>query len=170
MSISAHTVRLAAGALATAALALGALAGCGGSSGSSSSTGAASSAANPPAASSTATQPAAATLTGPDTVTGTAAGVLASMHATTHHPRVNRPWPLRFTVTSAGQPVHASVSYEFLFSGQVVAHRSHFTFDGHLSDIVLWPASAVGYPLTFRAIVTASAASINLDYAVKVTP
>jgi hypothetical protein len=92
------------------------------------------------------------------------------MHASTHHPRVNRPWPLRFTVTSGGRPVHASVDYEFVFGGQVVAHRSHYTFDGHLSDIVLWPASAVGYPLTFRAVVTASGASINLDYAVKVTP
>jgi hypothetical protein len=169
--MSAHRTRPATAAVTAAGVALLVLAGCGGSSGGSSSSSASTSAsATTPAPGSTATQAAPATLTGPDTVTGSAAGVLASMHASTHHPRVNRPWPLRFTVTSGGRPVHASVDYEFVFGGQVVAHRSHYTFDGHFSDIALWPASAVGYPLTFRAVVRASGASINLDYAVKVTP
>ena len=34
------------------------------------------------------------------------------MHASNHSPRVNRPWPVSFTVTSAGKPVKAEVLYE----------------------------------------------------------
>ena len=61
------------------------------------------------------------------------------------------------------------MSYEYLFGGQVVAHRSHYTFTGHFSDIFKWPSSAVGYPLTFRAVIVSDGATINLDYPVQVT-
>jgi hypothetical protein len=60
------------------------------------------------------------------------------------------------------------VSYEYLFGGQVVAHRSHYTFTGHFSDIFRWPSSAVGYPLTFRAVIVAGGQTVNLDYPVQV--
>ena len=52
-------------------------------------------------------------------------------------------------------PRAASVSYQYLLGGQVVARRSHYVFVGHFSDTLVWPASAVGYPLTFRAVVVA---------------
>lgn len=91
------------------------------------------------------------------------------MHAGTHHPKVNAPWPIYFTVTSGATPVKGSVSYEYLFGGQVVARRSHYTFNGRFSDVFMWPASAVGYPLTFRAVIAHGAVTINLDYAVQVT-
>jgi hypothetical protein len=148
------------------------LAGCGGSSNGSSQSQAKQSTTAPSvsATSSTPAPAAPATLTGPAMVTGSAGGVIATMLASTHHPKVNRPWPLRFTVTRGGRSVHAKVSYEFVFGGQVVAHRSHYTFNGHFSDVALWPSSAVGYPLTFRAVVVAGGATINLDYAVKVAP
>jgi hypothetical protein len=61
------------------------------------------------------------------------------------------------------------VSYEYLFGGQVVAHRSHYTFTGHFSDIFQWPSSAVGYPLTFRAVIVSEGVTIDLDYPVQVT-
>jgi hypothetical protein len=105
---------------------------------------------------------------GGETVVGSAGGVVATMHAGTHSPRVGRPWPVRFMATRGGSGVVASVGYEFLFAGQVVAHRSHYTFRGHFSDIVEWPASAVGYALTLRAVVRAAGATINLDYPVQV--
>jgi hypothetical protein len=165
--MSARRARPATAAAVALTIALLALAGCG-SSGGSSSSGATTSASAPTSA--TTAQSPAPTLTGPNTVTGTAGSVTASMHATTHQPRVNRLWPLHLTATSGGQPAHASVDYEFVFGGQVVAHRSHYTFTGHFSDNLLWPSSAVGYPLTFRAAVKANGATINLDYAVKVTP
>jgi hypothetical protein len=166
--MSAHTDKSALAAATMLAIALLAFPGCGSSGGSSSSSSATSPAS--PATSATTTQPPEATLTSPGLVTGTAGGVTATMQATTHQPRVNRPWPLHLTATSGGQPAHAAVDYEFVFGGQVVAHRSHYTFVGHFSDTLLWPSSAVGYPLTFRAAMTANGATINLDYAVKVTP
>ena len=91
------------------------------------------------------------------------------MHAATHEPMVGRPWPIHFTVTRGGQATTASVSYEYLFTGQVVAHRSHYTFTGHFSDVFKWPSTAVGYPLTFRAVIVSNGATIDLDYQVKVT-
>jgi hypothetical protein len=103
------------------------------------------------------------------TVLASVAGVIATMHAGTHTPKVNAPWPLRFTVTRGGRPVRASVTYEFLFGGQVVARRSHYNFVGHFSDFAVWPASSVGYPLTFRAAIVAGTANIDLDFPVQVT-
>jgi hypothetical protein len=91
------------------------------------------------------------------------------MHGSTHRPKVGRHWPLRFTVTRAGHPAKASVSYEYMLDGQVVAHRSHYTFTGHFSDVFVWPSSAVGYPLTFRAVIASGGATVNLDYPVQVS-
>lgn len=102
-------------------------------------------------------------------VSGAARGVTATLHASTHTPKVNRPWPLHFTVTRGGALAKATVQYEYLFGGQVVARRSHYTFTGHFSDVFQWPATAVGYPLTFRAVITSEGATINLDYPVRVT-
>jgi hypothetical protein len=101
-------------------------------------------------------------------VTASSDGVTATLHAGTHHPKVNQAWPIRFTVSRAGRPTRASVSYEYLFGGQVVAHRSHYTFTGHFSDVFRWPSSAVGYPLTFRAVIVSEGATIDLDYPVQV--
>jgi hypothetical protein len=105
----------------------------------------------------------------PGAVTGSSGAVTATLHAGTHHPRVQRPWPIHFTVTSGGRPARASVNYEYLLGSQVVAHRSHYTFTGHFADVFKWPAAAVGYPLTFRAVIVADGATIDLDYAVQVT-
>lgn len=105
----------------------------------------------------------------PGTVVGSSGGVSATLHAGTHHPKVGVPWPIRFRVSSGGRPARASVIYEYLFGGQVVAHRSHYTFTGHFSDVFKWPSSAVGYPLTFRAVISSEGKTINLDYPVQVT-
>lgn len=102
-------------------------------------------------------------------VVGTAGSVRATMHPASHHPKVEHPWPISFTATRAGRAARASVSYEYLFGGQVVARRSHYTFTGHFSDIFKWPASAVGYPLTFRAVIVSAGVTLNLDYPVQVT-
>jgi len=110
----------------------------------------------------------ASTPTAAGAVTGSSGTVTATLHAGRSHPHVNQAWPISFTVSSAGRPAKASVSYEYLFGGQVVAHRSHYTFTGHFSDIFKWPPSAVGYPLTFRAVIASGGVTINLDYPVQV--
>jgi hypothetical protein len=103
------------------------------------------------------------------TVTASSGAVSAALHAGTHQPKVEAPWPIRITATQNGRPAKASVIYEYLFAGQVVAHRSHYRFTGHFSDIIKWPASAVGYQLTFRAVVSSGGATVNLDYPVQVS-
>lgn len=135
------------------------LAGCGGSSRTTTRT------TPPPATTTTVTTPPAS---GSRTVTATSDGVTATMRAGTHTPTVEVPWPVHFTVTRAGAPAAASVSYEYLFGGQVVARRSHYTFHGQFSDTFHWPASAVGYPLTFRAVIVSGTTQLYLEYTVQV--
>ncbi|HEV7942611.1 MAG TPA: hypothetical protein VGP17_07400 [Solirubrobacteraceae bacterium] len=108
------------------------------------------------------------TNTAPGIVSASAAGVTATLHATTHSPKVNVPWPISFTVAKSGSPVQAKLVYEYLFGGTVVAKRSNYTFTGHFHDNFLWPGSAVGYPLTFRAVITAGGQTLLLDYPVQV--
>lgn len=155
--------------LALPAAALLLMCGCGSSS-KPTTTGAGASATH---ATQTTPAPAQTTTTATSSATGTVVsasvgGVSATLNAATHHPKVQVPWPIHFTVTRGGAPAHASVSYEYLFAGQVVAHRSHYTFTGDFSDTFHWPSSAVGYPLTFRAVIVSAGVTINLDYPVQV--
>jgi hypothetical protein len=101
-------------------------------------------------------------------VTASIGGVKAKMHGSTHEPRVGARWPFQFTVTRDGRPARATVTYEYVFGGQVVARREHYSFTGHFSDEIEWPSSAVGYPLEFRAAIAAEGVTINLDYPVRV--
>ena len=104
----------------------------------------------------------------PGVVSGSSGALAATMRAAGHHPRVGMPWPISFLATEAGKPAHVEVAYEYLFGGQVVAHRSHYKFTGHFHDVFKWPSSAVGFPLTFRAVIKGAGATLNLDYAVQV--
>jgi hypothetical protein len=101
-------------------------------------------------------------------VRATSNAVTASINAAGHSPRVNVPWPIRFTVKSNDKPARAEVRYQYLFGGQVVAHRSRYRFTGSFHDSFNWPASAVGYPLTFRAVIVSEGVTLNLDYPVQV--
>ena len=92
----------------------------------------------------------------------------ATLHAGTHTPTVGVPWPISVLVTNAGRPAHASIGYEYLYAGAVVARRSHYVFVGHFHDNLEYPASAVGYTLTFRAVIVSEGATIDLDYPVQV--
>jgi hypothetical protein len=172
--MSSMSVRDRARLLSASAALLLLLAGCGQSSTSSSTRSSTSTPAQPSttqtAGGASTTAPAAPSTSGATgAVTGSSGGVTATMRAGTHSPRVDRPWPIRFTVTRGGRAVRASVSYEYLFGGQVVAHRSHYTFTGRFADVFKWPSSAVGYPLTFRAVIVSEGARIDLDYPVQVS-
>jgi hypothetical protein len=102
------------------------------------------------------------------TVRGSKGALTATMTVGTHTPKVNANWPATFTARFDGKPVQAAVAYQFVFAGQVVATRSHYRFTGSFHDILTFPATAVGYPLTFRAKVTAHRLIVNLDYPVTV--
>jgi hypothetical protein len=90
------------------------------------------------------------------------------MRGSSHTPPVGPLWPDSFTVSSGGQPARATLEYEFLLAGAVVAHRSHYTFTGSFHDTLEWPSLAVGYPLTLRSVIRSDGATLNLDYPVKV--
>lgn len=102
-------------------------------------------------------------------VSASAGGVTATLRAGTHNPRVGVGWPIQVTAMRGGAPAHASVSYEFLLGSQVVARRSHYSFTGRFSDVLRYPAASVGYPLSFRAVVSAEGAGLNLDYPIQVS-
>jgi len=141
------------------------LAGCGGTS---KSPGTTTTTTTPPRTAPESPPVVATAINGAHVVSTSAFGVTATLRAGTHLPKVNARWPIHFTVTSAGRPARASVTYEYLFAGQVVARRSHYVFTGNFADVFRFPASAVGYPLTFRALITSGATTIALDYPVRV--
>jgi hypothetical protein len=93
---------------------------------------------------------------------------MATLHATTHTPRVNANWPISFEVTENGKPAPAKLAYEYLLGSAVVAKRPHKPFVGHVSDTLQWPAAATGYPLVFRAVIVSDGKTLYLDYQVKV--
>jgi ABC-type phosphate transport system substrate-binding protein len=158
----------------SAVLAVALLSACGGESKQSSSSSSSNSTKQPASTtrSVTGTQSTSITVTGSSTAAGlvsaTAGEVKATLRAATHHPKVNAPWPISFEVTKASRPLRAKVSYEYLFAGNVVAKRSNYSFTGRFSDLFRWPASAAGYPLIFRAVVTAAGQTLYLDYPVQV--
>jgi hypothetical protein len=93
----------------------------------------------------------------------------ATLQAPGHSPRAGRPWPVVVTATTVdGRPLRAVVRYQFVFAGRVVAQRSRYTFRGRFRDVVTWPARSVGIPLTFRAAISTSLGTRNLDYPVTV--
>jgi ABC-type phosphate transport system substrate-binding protein len=163
-----RTGRHALFVLLAATFALSALSACGGSG--KSSAGATSSTTSSSSSPSTTSTTAAVTgsSTAPGVVSASAAGVSATLHAGSHTPTANVPWPISFVVTKDGTPTQAKVEYEYLFAGVVVAKRSNYTFRGHFSDHFLWPGAAVGHPLTFRAVIAAAGQTLLLDYPVQV--
>jgi hypothetical protein len=100
------------------------------------------------------------------------ARLVARLFATTHHPKVNKKWPIRITARDGHKKVCGKVRYAFLFNGKVVGRRNPGVgrdFCGTFKDpAIIWPKRAVGIPLTFRAVVDTKIGQANLDYAVKV--
>jgi hypothetical protein len=110
-----------------------------------------------------------AATTTPRATGAASSSLVARLYAPNHHPRVNRPWRIRITArNAAGDPVRAEVRYQYLLAGQIVGRRSHYRFRGTFRDTIIWPGAAVGYRLTFRAVVTSRIGRRNLDYWVRV--
>jgi hypothetical protein len=92
-----------------------------------------------------------------------------TLTATTHRPQAGARWPLTIRAFGPdGRPLRAEVRYQYLFAGQVVARRSHYRFRGVFHDVITWPARSLAVPLTFRAVVTTSFGTRDLDYPVRV--
>lgn len=101
----------------------------------------------------------------------TSGPLTATLAPSTHTPKINKNWPITVTATVKGKPAHATAAYEFLFAGMVVQteypyNKKHFSFTGHFSDNLVFPAASVGQPLTLRVVIKASGHTVNLNWAV----
>ena len=107
-----------------------------------------------------------------------AAGTLhATLLASGHTPKVGVHWPYTVHATVGGKPARARVTARIVDPlggvhpvgfGAKKGNVTRIPFRGTFRDFVIWPGSAVGYPLTFRIIVTAGTAKRVIDYKVTV--
>jgi hypothetical protein len=116
------------------------------------------------------------------TVSASSGGLSATLHAGTHHPKVNHHWPIRVSATLNGHSVRgAGAYYQFLYNGQQVSKQAicpnsgttncknfGFKFNGGFSDFLLFPSRSVGFPLTLRVVVSAGGHTVYLAYSVQV--
>jgi hypothetical protein len=111
----------------------------------------------------------------PRTTTGTAPSpIRVTISASTHHPRVNKPWPVTVRVTdAAGRPIPATVTMRILFGGSPVGKVDYgrvFHFVGAWREKkgqeITWPAASRGQPLQFEAIVNAEHMTVKRTWAI----
>ncbi|SRR5712691_6175249 len=96
----------------------------------------------------------------------------ATLHAPTHTPRVNTPWPISIRATDLyGSPIRARVTMRFLFAGVPVGKVDNgriYTFTGTWREKkgqeIKFPPASHGQRLTFQALVTARRRTIKLNY------
>jgi hypothetical protein len=88
----------------------------------------------------------------------------------THTPKINANVWITVAATLHGKPAsNATAYYQFLYSGTVVStqyvrNNKNFTFTGHFRDNLIFPASAVGQPLTLRINVKAGGRTVHFDW------
>jgi hypothetical protein len=92
----------------------------------------------------------------------------ATLTPSTHTPKINTLVPIAVTATLKGSPAHASAVYEFVFAGAVVSTQyphsnKHYSFTGHFSDKLSFPASSLGFTLTLRVVIKAAGHTVNLN-------
>jgi len=96
----------------------------------------------------------------------------ATIDGENHTPTVNQPWRYSLEVTnSSGGAVSGNVAIEFVLAGQVVAYDkppTHPITNGLWQSTLRFPGSAVGFPLTLRAVAHTGAGSITLNWPITV--
>jgi hypothetical protein len=96
-----------------------------------------------------------------------AAPFTAHLKAPNHTPTANKRWPITVTASHGRTKPGGVVRYEFLFAGQVVAHRPGHGFRGGVfHDRLLFPSAAIGHPITLRVIVKTRFGTVNLNWKV----
>jgi hypothetical protein len=101
-------------------------------------------------------------------IKGSSGPLVATLTPSTHTPKINTLVPITVTATLNGKPAHATAAYQFLYGGAVVAptqyprNNKHFSFTGHFSDKLNFPASSLGFTLTLRVVIKAAGRTVNL--------
>jgi hypothetical protein len=98
--------------------------------------------------------------------------VRATLRGQNHTPTVKKKWVYTVTATDAqGHPLSGTVLTEFAFQGAVVGRETppiHKLKDGHLKDVINYPAKSVGYPVELQVVVRTSKGSVTLDWPITV--
>lgn len=106
-----------------------------------------------------------------------AAGIRVTIVSPTHHPKVNVPWPVKVTVTSAAsKPLAGTLTMLVLFGGAPVGKIDngavyHFvgSWQERAGNGITWPAASRGQPLTFEVVVKTQGKTIRKTWAIQVT-
>jgi hypothetical protein len=102
-------------------------------------------------------------------IKGSSGPLAARLVPSTHTPKINALVPITVTATLKGKPAHATAAYQFVYGGAVVAptqypyNNKHFSFTGHFSDKLNFPASSLGFTLTLRVVIKAAGHTVNLN-------
>jgi hypothetical protein len=102
--------------------------------------------------------------------------VNVSIISPTHHPKVNKPWPVTVRVTdSFGKPLPAKLTMRILFGGTPVGKADNgkvYSFVGSWRESkgneITWPRASRGQPLEFEVIVTAAHRTLKRTWAIQV--
>ena len=101
-----------------------------------------------------------------------AATFKAVFSAPTHHPVVNRNWPITVTVADpAGKPIAATLQMNVLFAGAQVGQIDNgkiYHFVGRYHELITWPPASIGQPLTLQSVVTVKGKTQKLLFTVSV--
>ena len=96
----------------------------------------------------------------------------ATFSAPSHHPVVNKNWPITVTATDlSAKPIAATLQLNVLLGilqvGQVDNGKVHH-FVGHYRENVTWPRASVGHKLTLQAVVKAKGKTKKLSWTISV--
>jgi hypothetical protein len=96
-----------------------------------------------------------------------AAAFTAHLKAPNHTPIANKKWPITVTATKGRTKLSGSVSYRFLFDGQVVGSRPGRSFkNGVCHDTLLFPGEAEGHAITLQVVVKTRYGTDYINWAV----
>ena len=96
----------------------------------------------------------------------------ATFSAPSHHPVVNKNWPITVTVSNpAGKPIAATLQMNVLFQGAQVGQIDNgkiYHFVGRHHELITWPPASIGQPLTLQSVVTVNGAAKKLLWTISV--
>lgn len=99
-----------------------------------------------------------------------AGGFTAHLRISTHEPKVGLQ-PITVTAVRGSQKLSGTVSYQFLYQGQLVKSEpgGHFT-NGVYRDKLDWPKAAIGRTISLHVIVRTRFGTDVLPWWIKVYP
>jgi hypothetical protein len=92
----------------------------------------------------------------------------ARLYAPNHQPKVGK-WRIKVTARRGRQKLSGTVSYRFLYAGQVVSTQPGGSFNhGVFHNTLTWPRRAVGHTITLQVVVKTRYGTDYLDWWIKV--